>query len=312
MKIKKSVFGSEPENKVFYSLKSKWDKHFNLYPGLPFSQIVDNPESFLNDKKELEFFYITSIDFTLCNKDNDEPILSIEFDGIGKGFSRDGEYVRVKKPKSKYRKRKMDLKLKIAEELNYPFFVISFEETEKIHPEINLTIVDGIIGKYITQKKLPTAFKEAVENYREYLDALPDETKKEYIFEFFIGVEVENELKWNPIAKMACDLQYKLVEMNIYKSLSISPLRDPELNTPDLLNSSKESIEEYFQKFKKIERHGCKIELETTQKTFTKTIWLRNISGFDINSYTFIDEIAEILIYKEALDYYENDAGNQG
>ena len=70
----------------------------------------------------------TSIDYTLCTKDG-QPILSIEFDGLGEGFSRQGEYHQQTATVDPYRKLKMDFKLRIARNEAYPFFVVSFEES---------------------------------------------------------------------------------------------------------------------------------------------------------------------------------------
>jgi hypothetical protein len=96
MKIKRSIFGSPPEYKLFISLQNRWSHNFDLWPSLPFSSIVelDQTEPSLKEN-ERKFFFNTNIDYTLCTKDG-LPILSIEFDGLGKGFSRNGEYIQVK------------------------------------------------------------------------------------------------------------------------------------------------------------------------------------------------------------------------
>jgi hypothetical protein len=80
--------------------------------------------------------------------------LSIEFDGMGRGFSRNGEYMEISPSDDKYRKLKFDLKLKISTQTGYPYFIVSYKETENLEPGLNLTIVDGIIGKVLAWKRL--------------------------------------------------------------------------------------------------------------------------------------------------------------
>ena len=136
MKIRKSIFGSKSEYGLFRTLQNRWSKNFDLWPSLPFSNIVelDKYEPSLSSK-EREFFYNTNIDYTLCTKDG-SPVLSIEFDGLGKGFSRNGEYIQIEESLDPYRKLKFDLKITIANKLDYPFYVIAFEESEVLEPNL--------------------------------------------------------------------------------------------------------------------------------------------------------------------------------
>src|SRR5437667_9480633 len=147
--IRKSVFGSRGEKELFTSLHSQWGPKFDLWPSLPLAQIIDVESAghYLKEK-ERDFFLKTNIDYTLCTRSG-RPILSIEFDGLGKGFSRRGEYVQQAATADSHRKLKLDLKLKVAKNEKYPFFVVSFEESKALDQNTNLTIVDGIIGQVL-------------------------------------------------------------------------------------------------------------------------------------------------------------------
>ena len=92
MNPKATVFGSKIEKSAFASVQSQWSDRFNIYLSLPFSNIIDFVDGTLQPKEQ-EPLLKTSVDFTLANKQNDKPILSVEFDGIGCGFDKDGVYV---------------------------------------------------------------------------------------------------------------------------------------------------------------------------------------------------------------------------
>lgn len=235
MKISGSVFGSENEKELFKTLQSNWSDRFDLWPNLPFTNIIDIGSSQLSAKeekfikelaeylwpnltstkinekindivnfrlsaKEEKFIYKTSVDYTLCKKDG-KPLLSIEFDGLGHGFSRNGEYVQLVSNKDKYRKLKLDLKLRIAREIGYPLFVISYDEKEPIGPELHLTIVDGIIGMalagYHTQYLINNLPLD-----KEWMATLPEDESHDYVEQLVWEAELEAELKWNPFERL--------------------------------------------------------------------------------------------------------------
>lgn len=79
---------------------------------------------------------------------NGRPILAIEFDGLSGGFSRGGKFFIKSLPDNdKYRKFKMEIKLKACEALQFPIVVVSYQECELLREsEEMITILDIIIG----------------------------------------------------------------------------------------------------------------------------------------------------------------------
>jgi hypothetical protein len=147
MAIRKSVFGSPIERESFRSLNTKWSHHGPIYHNLPFLNIIDTSdmsnEDFLQLKK-------ASVDYTLCDQ-NDQPTLSIELDGMGCGFNVGRRYV-TEIPIEPKRRYMMDLKLKVAEQSRYPFFVISPEDFTPLAPDLAWAIVDGVIGSVFARR----------------------------------------------------------------------------------------------------------------------------------------------------------------
>lgn len=149
MKLKNTIFDSKSEKGVFKSLQSRWSSKLVLYPQLPLSKIIElHPEELAPAEKN--FFYKTNVDYTFCEKSG-RPILSIEFDGIGGGFSKDGVYLQVREAPDARRKKKMDFKLRLANAVSYPLVIVSYEEIESIDQQDSFTILDGIIGQYLAK-----------------------------------------------------------------------------------------------------------------------------------------------------------------
>jgi hypothetical protein len=92
LKVRRTVFDSLSERDVFRALESRWSPTLALYPSLPLSKIVDLEASDGLSESARRYFYATNVDYTFCEADG-RPLLSVEFDGIGHGFSRDARYV---------------------------------------------------------------------------------------------------------------------------------------------------------------------------------------------------------------------------
>ena len=103
MEIRKTIWDSKSEKAIFESIQTKWSSKLNLYAHLPLCNIIKiDPEE--TTTKERDYYFKTEVDYTLCEQPNDNPMLSIEFDGIGGGYSRNGEYIQKRQtpdPKSK-------------------------------------------------------------------------------------------------------------------------------------------------------------------------------------------------------------------
>lgn len=301
MKVRGSIFGSKSEYKLFRSLQHRWSKEFDLWTSLPLSSIVEleKNETALNDK-EKKFFYKTNIDYTLCTKSG-IPILSIEFDGLGKGYSRNGEYIQIDKTKDPYRKFKLDLKLKIARKLNYPLYVISFEESKEIAPEISLSIVDGIIGQVLAKKE----FKEKIKNYinecHETIDSLPRDYRDEYIQDLIVTAETLAELEKDPIAKLASKYEHESIEKGVVKNYKIEFLTDPPLPNGDIFKDPG-VVEKRIKKFGNSERIGCRITINTSKIIIIKTLWLRNFRDIFISPEHIAENICKIIAFRKLID----------
>ncbi len=310
--IKTSVFGSKAEKELFTSLRSRWGTRFDLWPSLPLAQIVDvgSVRRYLK-KKEIDFFLKTNVDYTLCTKEG-RPILSVEFDGLGKGFSRRAEYLQQAPTTDPHRKLKLDLKLKVAQREDYPFFVVSFEESNSLHEDIGLTIADGIIGQVLARREsheMLQSFFDSIE-YRDRIESLPSNSQYDYVQELVWDAGTLAELRYDPIADQAWKYECETSEKGIVRGYRIEHLWDPKV--PDLPDGdpftdlSLSILKKRIAGIKNAVRVGCRIIVDTPKVAIVETVWLRNFEGNAVDPSHVADNIAKLLAFRRALDLIEN------
>lgn len=255
MKVRNSVFGSGSEKELFSTLNTHLAQKFDLFPSLPFASIIDIDDPNLSDS-EKNFLYKTSVDYTLCTKKG-RPLVSVEFDGLGHGFSKNGEYVEIVPSKDPNRKLKLDLKLRLCKTVGYPLFVVSYDEKVPIGKGINLTIVEGLIGQVLAHRHFQSTITEVVEQHRELFEGLPPDEQHEYIQQLVTDTEVEAELTWDPISIKAAQFEGVALRKGIWKGLTIEYLNDPEL--PDGDPFDVEVLKRRIEAFKHVQRVGCRV-----------------------------------------------------
>ena len=323
--VKETVFGSKAERAVYKALNTRWGDKFHLFPSLPFANVI-NFERMNLTHKEMEFLFKTSVDFTLCDKETYRPFLSIDFDGMGRGFSRNGEYVEILPSEDKYRKLKFNLKLKITEQAHYDYFIVSYRETENLDPNLHLTIVDGIIGKILARNNLNKILQERGEELNRMIEDLSPFIEKEVIIDdWFIEREIETEAEYNPIFRKELELEEELHKNGVIiggkryepineRSIPISIfdhdfenrigiLREPTwIGWKVTLNWVKIGREEAIREYSYNEGIKIKLNNKTIRfrpeelKSVEKSILIRNIGLF---SASLSLDIAEVLALNE-------------
>jgi hypothetical protein len=149
--MKRSIFDSDSEKKLCRKLKSRWSKYVEVYPQIPVQKVIGYHEIKSLDMPDEAKDYLlnTAFDFVVCELQTAVPILAIEFDGIGRGFSQDEQYISNVVPlNDPYRKLKMERKLEASTFSMIPLVVLSFNECEFIRQSSDmLMVIDAIIGQ---------------------------------------------------------------------------------------------------------------------------------------------------------------------
>lgn len=296
MTLKQNIFDSYSEKNVFNHLNSQWNSRFNVYPQLPFTKIFDI-KSLNVTRKENDFLLKTNIDYTICDK-NDKPIMCIEFDGLSQGYNKGDKYVQISP--DPIRKLKLQLKLRIALEHSFPFFILSFKEKEYLSKNIHLTILDGIIGQTIARMELEQALREGLDKDQNSMIPRPSLSITEQVQEFISTLEVVLELNWDPIANMLSQIESVLFSRNITYRMSYIPLSRPELpEVKDIFDI--EGWENMVKAFNEVQEFGYKVICETHKGKAEGIAWVRNIESSWTSPLIIAKNIAELLaIYKAA------------
>ena len=177
MAAKDSIFGSKSEERGFRTIEHTWGAEYKIYPQIPLSGLFP-PDP--NWRDTSNFFFKTSVDYVLCTNEG-RPILAIDFDGMGGGFNRDGEYVQVEPTSDRFRKVKLDTKLRFSKRNDFPYYIVSSQEFNFLGAGIELTVVDGIIGSIIAKKDFLNRAPSFLEEHGADIDSQPDEYKSEFI-----------------------------------------------------------------------------------------------------------------------------------
>ena len=297
MSIKGNIFDGFHERELFKHLNSRWNKYFNIYPQLPFTKIFDIKGLNISEK-EKDFLLKTNIDYTICEKE-DKPIMCIEFDGMSHGYSKENKYIQIR-PDS-MRKKKLELKIKIASEHYFPFYIVSYEEKRYVSEKIYLSVVDGIIGQTIAKLDFKDLMEKYISEERDALEAMNEYERHEKIQDMVTYAEVDLELNWDPIAKMASEIESILFQRNIACSTTYRPLSRPELPNFKGIEDI-EGFKKRIEAFKNIEWHGYEVICETHKGKVRETAWVRNVESNWASPMIIAKNIAELLaLYSAAI-----------
>jgi len=301
VRIRDFVFGSGSEKELFKTLVSEWSKQFDLFPSLPFASIVDIEDSKLSPE-ERSFVFKTSVDYTLCTKQG-QPLVSVEFDGMCHGFSKNGEYIQVlPSSKAPNRKRKLDLKLRLCQELFYPLLVVSYDEKNPIGKDMALTIVDGLIGQALAGRYRHELLEQMVEDSRGNFEHLPPHEQHEFLQDLVSDAGVAAELTWNPLAKKAAELEYTAWDKGLWKSHSVHFLCDPELPVDGDPLFNVETLRRRIEAFQHVRRMGCTVTVETPNGAVSETAWVRNFDGYvGVSPIGMAEDIASLIVAQRLL-----------
>lgn len=315
MTLKETVFGSKSEENVFGHLNSIWGDKIKIYHNLPFANIFDMDTIKIKDYSTKnthfwkKFLFMTSIDFVVCD-DKNKAIMCIEFDGLSGGYNKGTEYFQDRTDSK--RKKKLELKLKIAKNHNLPFYIISYEETTDLSENLdesdldflNLTVVDGIIGQTMKHKLFPDKLEEYLDFYDDSLNSMEEFEKNEFIQDLVIDAEVELELKWDPIAIRASEIQCILSQKGLISRYGHEFIHKPKLPPIKSFYDYK-GLKKRIEAMQKVEWQGCKVHCETPDGTIARDIWIRNFEGMGVSPLIIVQNIADLIIFYEIAKKYK-------
>lgn len=263
MKASNSIFGSKAESEAYKAIIGHVPSDFRLYANTPLAQIIKIEERELA-RREWNVYLKMSVDFVLTNLLY-RPVLAIEFDGLSEGFSSGEKYIQKRKSdKDRYRKLKMDFKLRIFKESNLPLLIISSDEMKAISPEDSVFVINSIVGIYIAGLRQKTT----IEKWD--LEGKGKGKSHEEILWDLSRLETESSFKFDPVLQ--------LLERSWDKFESIgAKWRMQSMSRPSPIAAMKLGVP-----FKMV---GCRFVASggLLKKDVSTTVWIRNFAGSEMN-----------------------------
>lgn len=293
MKVKENIFGSRPERRLYKALDRSWTDRLRIYPGLPFLSIVDCSGARLTPG-ERDYLKKTSVDYTACDSTTDHPLISVEFDGLGRGFTRGGRYQEVVGGPDPHRHEKINLKLRLANAVGYPIIVVSYDEAKFISEEDHLTVTHGLIGSYLSHFYTQQRLNEIGPTLD--FSGLSEQEKNERIQELIVDAEVEAEFEWNPLVLKEAQAA------TAARNAGMRQIEEHYLTEPPVPNASADvSLRDSLIAFQMSKRVGTRFTAKGNQLQVSKEVWLRNVEDAFTSS-EISRLIAGWLAYREFVD----------
>jgi hypothetical protein len=232
---------------------------------------------------EREFLFKTNVDYTICTKHDGRPLLSIEFDGLSHGFSRHGRYVQIHECHDSAREWKLDLKVRVATEVSFPFVVVSYYEKHPIGEGLQLSIIDGIIGQILANRDFQYRLKSTEWN------------RLEGVFH----EEIDVELQWNPISRALADVMCRLWRSGLMVSHTTEWFSEPPFPIlpadGPVSPGFPEALKERIESMPRVIWVGCRATVKTSTATVTETVRMRNIEQAGVRPLGLTEELSLLL-----------------
>jgi hypothetical protein len=192
-----------------------------VFPHIPVRNALGGYDKVKNlsvSNKAKEYLLKTEFDFVVCDR-SASPILAVEFDGLGHGFSRDGKYFQRVPTTDQYRQLKLDAKISACEWCDLPIVIVSYPETEPaaFGPDCPVTVLDAVIGEVLAGRK-----RQQLVDLDQLGEALENDPSGETADCYLLEIEVLAEQE-NPIRRRVKHMQ---TELPVSFGLQIHPLND--------------------------------------------------------------------------------------
>ncbi|HWP92431.1 MAG TPA: DUF2726 domain-containing protein [Thermodesulfobacteriota bacterium] len=278
--MNRSIFDSEEEKKLYKKLKSRWSKYVEVYPQIPVKNVIGYRQikSFDMPKKAIEYLLKAAFDIVVCELHTAVPILAVEFDGIGQGFSQDLQYISKVVPlNDPYRKLKIERKLEACFLSDIPIVVISFEESELLKQSRDmLMVIDAIIGRALEHQYYKKNYSYHSQKLSEAFERGGTDASDMYFVEMTIRAE-----QANPIKRKTKEIVEKF------------PFWQEQIIFP---TKKGDRIEGRFSLFSEIERRDDKLKRKVLAFV---DIAMRDVNFYSCNDWEIFNSIGEYCLARK-------------
>ncbi|MCD8500704.1 MAG: DUF2726 domain-containing protein [Bacillaceae bacterium] len=225
MLLKQSIFDSKSETKVYKHLQTNWTGKVGIYNHAPVANVININALEGYKTSQINYLWKTNFDFVIASEEDGnfgKPLLIIEFDGLGEGYSYDGEYKQIRETEEDpNRGWKLNFKSQICKEAGIPLVVVSYPEINMI--DERFAIIDGIIGEVLAGREFTKRFQQEIHILNKQLKGVEDpELRQHYTEMYGIEREIGEKMRHNPIAHEGNRLLNLLLQNKIISSWKTS------------------------------------------------------------------------------------------
>ena len=253
---------------MFSRLRSRWSRFLDVYPQIPVRKALgyDNVMGLPISEKAKKYLLETEFDFVVCDHSG-AVILAIEFDGLGRGFSRDGKYIQIKDTEDQYRPLKLDAKISACEMCDLPIVVVSYPETEPgFDLDIPVTALDAVIAEVLAGRRRQELWKSDLDELGEMLASDPSGDTAD---SFLMGIEIMADME-NPIRRRIQEMQ---TELPVPFNQQIHPLND----RPGYVGARQSILGGI-----NLSGQSCREQVLLTCEAYVRTVNCSGCSAFDL------------------------------
>jgi hypothetical protein len=256
-----SIFLSRGEMAVFRTVEPMLPDGWRVFPQLPISVIVKATREELSHS-EWEVYLKSSIDSVLVDQSGG-PIMGVEFDGLAEGYSRGDEYIPQKPCQDRYRKLKLDFKIRLCRQVGVPLIVISSEELQRLPGDDHVVLLRGIIGQFLGYEK----YKQQLRHWEQA--GKPPNNLDPNALDPLLALKLDAEWENDPF-RLAAESYWDIMRskhLNICRENLFSP-----------------SIQEAMSKGVPYEAFGCRCTIsgESDFVPVYSMVWVRNFAGDEL------------------------------
>jgi hypothetical protein len=310
VQVRDTIFDSYAERDVFQELDSRLNPRLRLMAQTPLRSLieVDAETKARMKQRHWRYFLAAAVDYTFVYPDG-RPLLSIEFDGIGGGFSHGRTYIASQTTPDSRRDWKINFKLRAAARARYPLFVISGEEIAHLDEATSLTIVEGIVGQVFSRREEDRLFAEMLEEDRPLIEAMGPAQAHEHVQDLVLQAGVISDLECDPLAIAVAeeswrwDIECGFGSGRIYPC----PVYDPPLQDPGSPPTA-ERLRARLRGISAARRVGACVGVDVGDNRFVEaTAWMRNIGQeHGLMPELVIEQVAELLAIRRAIRLVES------
>jgi hypothetical protein len=250
-----------------------------------------------------QYFLKAAVDYAFVYPDG-RPLLAIEFDGVGGGFSHGREYVPSRLTQYQNRAWTIRFKLRAAARAYFPLFVISGEEIAHLDEASSLAIVDGIVGQIFSSREERRLVEELLEQDGDLISRMEPAQADEHLQDLVLQAGVISDLEFDALAIAVAQERQRCMEQFGFGGGGFHKpwLYDPPL--PDFSGApSDDQIYRRAQAMKTARRVGAHVGVAIGDGRYIDaTAWMRNIGQeHGLIPELVIEQVAELMAVRRAI-----------